>query len=414
MLYLKFIFLLSALVFSFESNSRDLSSIHPVKEKINNLYKKGSQLDSVQLYALEINLAESLLKEIQSMRGEDFQKSIEQVKEISVQALQLYKKTYSRLSDKYEKSKILFRIGYIHEIINSNRDALNTYNKIISMKLPNKITQEARSLRNRVQKKIKNSKKVSPPVPKNNELRVVLSQTEQDIKNQNWVQALDGFEKSCQKYLENPSSSHKNSPQVIKNLFHLAHQGRDPESITKMYQIYLSYFPLDFVMVLSASDWATYVKDFDRALGFYQRYILVQKHKIQSSHKDKKNNQWVDLESVFHLYHSIAQQSSNPNLKIQAYDFYLTHSALKKSAIEVEYLKNKVLFQLEEFDIVAPIFREIVFSSRSSQSLKEEAAMLALQSVLKIERVVVARKWAHEFSKILPNKKDEFQKLLPS
>ncbi len=404
-------------------SSRDLSSIHPVKEKINELYRRSSQLNSAQLYALEIKLAESLLKEIQSIHPKDFQKSINQVKKVAIQTLYLYKKGYSRLKDKIEKSKLLFRMGYLYEIVGLDRDALGTYKKIIALKLPAQKTQEARTLYNRVRKRIQQSS-LSHSASKNSLLQSILIQTKKDIENQKWSQALISFEKSCQVYLAQQSCSYagcSHSPRVIKDLIHLAHQRSEDGAIIKMYRIYLSYFPLDFAIVLSAAEWAAQKDDFVQALDFYQRYILFRKHTIQSAYREgkqkdlkKQNDQWVDLESIFHLYHSVAQLSQNPKLEIQAYDFYLKNSVLKKSAFKIEYLKNKVLFQLQEFYSVAPFFREIVLYPHTRLSLKEEAASLALQSVLKIGKKIVARKWSHEFSLILPHKKEEFQKLLSS
>ena len=417
------IFVITIFLFSYGIHARDLSSIHPVKEKINKLYKNPAQLDPAQLHSLEMKLAESLLEEIQSMSQKSFQKSINEVKKIAVQALYLYKKGHSRLKDKNEKSKFLFRIGYLYEIIDSNQNALNIYKNITSLSISAKKIQEAKTLYKRVQNRIKESKPFSV-VSESDSLRNIVSQVAQDIKKKNWEKALINFEKSCQEYLFQKPCSRvdcAHSPKVIKNLIHLAHQTHYENVVTKMYSIYISYFPLDFVMVLSAAEWATQVRDFVQALDFYQRYILVQKYTIQSSYRTgvqkdlkKQNDQWVNLESVFHLYHSVAQSSRNPDLEIQAYDFYFKNSVLKKSAFKVGYLKNKVLFQLKQFNIVAPIFREIVLSSYSTQSIKEEAAMLALRSILEIDKNIVARKWSYEFSLILPHKKDEFQKLLAS
>ena len=148
-------------------------------------------------------------------------------------------------------------------------------------------------------------------------------------------------------------------------------------------------------------------------MSFYQRHILFEQRFIRFSLKEgEKKEKFIHLENLFHLYHSLAQLSRDPQLEIQAYNFYLKHSILRKSVFEIRYLKNKALFRIGKYNQTAPVFREIALSTYPDKRLRSEAAVFALKALLKLNQNVTAKKWADEFSIFFPDQKSDFQKII--
>ena len=105
-------------------------------KKLHHIYTSQSKtLDSDQLYSIEVQLANSLLVQAQKMQEKTSlnhaQKTIKNKK--IQQSLSFYKNALARVQDPEEKTKILFRIGFLYEMIGSADQAVESYRKILSM-----------------------------------------------------------------------------------------------------------------------------------------------------------------------------------------------------------------------------------------------------------------------------------------
>lgn len=420
-IYLKcilYVFLLFGLceVLSEQSLSRK-----QVLQELSKSYTQSKYVSKTQLYSLEVQLAEITLDKVKNVGAvRTASQEDHKLKDEIMQAIYLYKKALTRVEDGEEKSKILFRVGYLYEVLSYYSQALDSYKQVLSISKNRKRISKARSLSYQMHKNLEqinntyqtSSSKKEPL----NSLEDALSKTKHYLSVHHWDQVTHYFDRACQIYLQNQSCSHSSCrefPESIKNIIYTAHNGQMDKNTIQLYTIYLSYFPLDSIMVLSAAEWAARMGHYAQSLSFYQRHILFEQRFIRFHLKaDQREEKFIHLENLFHLYHSLAQLSRDPNLEIQAYNFYLEHSILKKSVFEIRYLKNKALFRIGKYDQTAPIFREIALSTYPDARLRSEAAVFALKALLKLNRHITAQKWADEFSISFPDKKSDFQKII--
>lgn len=409
------LFLFGPLILS----SEELSPRGQVLQELSEAYTQSKYVSKAQLYSLEVRLAEITLEKVKSVGW--IQKSDikdYKLKDEITQAIYLYKKALNRVKDGEEKSKILFRIGYLYEILSSYSQAFDSYEQVLAVSRNSSRVSKARSLSRQMRKKLKkiNDHYQKSSLKKESPLESALSQTRQNLNGLDGENPAHYFDKACQIYLQSQSCSHnscRNFPESIKNLIHTAHNKKNKDLI-QLYKIYLSYFPLDSVMVLSAAEWAAGLGQYAESLAFYQRHILFEQRFIRFSalKEEEKKEKFMHLENLFHLYHSLAQLSRNPNLEIQAYNFYLKHSVLRKSVFEIRYLKNKALFRMGQYRKTAPVFREIALSAYPDKHLRSEAAVFSLKALVKMNQNITAQKWAEEFSISFPDQKSDFQKII--
>jgi len=413
-------FLCAFLLFGLFTVLSEQPSREQVLHELSTAYTQSRYISKTRLYSLEVRLAETILDKV---KGEDVvyadSSKDRKLKDEMTGAIYLYTKALNRVEDGEEKSKILFRIGYLYEVLSSYPQALNAYQQVLSSSKSRKRIAKARSLSHQMQKKLKqiNNIQVSSLKKKSlNPLESALSDTGYYLSENDWEKVLHYFNKACQIYLQNQNCSHnscRNFPESIKNLIYMAHNHRRSKNVVQLYKIYLAYFPMDSVMVLSAAEWASRMGQYAQSLSFYQRHILFEQRFIRFYLKEnEKKERFIHLENLFHLYHSLAQLSRDPLLEIQAYNFYLKHSVLRKSVFEIRYLKNKALFRMGEYSQTAPVFREIALSTYPDERLRSESAVFALKALLKLNQGLAAEKWAEEFSVFFPQKKSEFQKII--
>ena len=394
-----------------------------VLQELSKAYTQSKYVSKTALYSLEVRLAEATLERVKGRTAVEVSSQDPKLKDEVLQAVYLYKKALNRVVHGEEKSKILFRIGYLYEMLASYSQALDSYKQVLSLSRDRRRVSKARSLSLQMQKKLKTINEtmndlqmLSESKKTLNPLESALSQTKHYLSKHRWKQAVRSFDRACQVYLQSQSCNHnacRHSPEAVKNLIYTAHNERADKNILPLYSVYLSYFPMDSVMVLSAAEWAARMGQYAQSLNFYQRHILFEQRFAQFHLKEsERKEKLIHLENLFHLYHSLAQLSQAPMLEIQAYDFYLKHSVLRKSVFEVRYLKNKALFRRGRYRQTAPVFREIALSTYPDERLRSEAAVFALKALSHLNQNVTAKKWASEFSHSFPDKKDEFQKII--
>lgn len=420
--YLRYLICLFFLFRTFALLSEELSSRDRVLQELSKAYIQSKYVSKASLYSLEVRLAEITLDKVKKA-GRMRQTAVKdrKLKDELTQAVYLYKKALNRVEDGEEKSKILFRIGYLYEVLSSYSQALDSYKQVLSFSRNPRRISKARSLSFQMQKNLKeiNDRYQKSSLKKESlsPLESALSQAGDHLRLHDWSKVVHYFDRACQIYLQNQSCSHnscRNFPESIKNLIYTAHNKKISGNVIQLYEIYLSYFPLDSVMVLSAAEWAAGLGQYAQSLDFYQRHILFEQRFIRFSllKGEEKKEKFIHLENLFHLYHSLAQLSQDPRLEIQAYNFYLKHSVLRKSVFEVRYLKNKALFRIGEYNQTAPVFREIALSAYPDTRLRKEAAVFALKALVKMNQNITAQKWAEEFSVSFPDKKSSFQKMI--
>ena len=384
-----------------------------------------------QMSVLEIFVADQLLQRANQVYALNSRTDFQQ-KQMAVdaeQALFLYAKVLGKIPNKEEKSKVYFRMGHLHEMLSSQKKALSAYQQVLSM------SQHFQRIKY-AYKKVNRIKKTSLDVDKENSVSVnseekqkskvvletekYLIQAQEKLQTNQWQEAVSFFEKACQKYAysypcvsENCSQFSSSIRYVVQNL--QQQLIREHHWLNAFYKVYLSYFPRDLMVSLSAAQWFLKLKEYEKSMKFYQRYILFEKKHIQNiSSLSERQERFQDLEPVFYFHQRIARLSQQESLQIQSYDFYLTHSAAKQFISRVMYLKNVAFFKLGDYERTAPLFRQIAMTSYKEQSVREQAAVYAVRSLLKMNQKITAQKWIFQFSNMFPNKQEDFRQLLNS
>lgn len=399
------------------------------------LVRRSRQLDVFnqnQLTALEILIADRLLKRVNQTEKSKNTTSLQkkQTAQDAGYALALYVQVLENLSEEEEKAKIYFRMGHLYEALQLNYKAAESYQKAALMSRQFQRVKKAYQRLNRMQKEKKTPKSSSQVslsfVQKLQFQSIVktekeLLQTQNLIQSGQWDSAVQLFKQACRKYSNSyPCSiaecSHFSSS--IRAVLRLAQeQGRGrPQHLSSLYEIYLSYFPRDLLVNVLASQWFLKRKQYEKAMKFYQRYILFETkfiHLKVHSLKEKRER-FQELEPVFYFHQRIAHLSRRPRLKLQSYDFYLKGSVRKEHLSRVMYLRNVAFFQLGQYAKTAPVFRQIAMAEYKDISVREKSAVYAVQALIQLNRLITARKWVDQFSNLFPSKKDMFRQLLHS
>ena len=393
-----------------KKTEKTLSASSIVKE-LSLIYNNKKYVSPKDLYSLEMRLAEFTLNKTKNWKKVSTNMEPPSKEDIT-QAVYLYKKGLIRVKSREEKSKLLFRIGFLYEALSAYSGAYRAYQKVLKISRNKKHIRKAQHLSYQMRKKLKSRYfLVKSEVEFINPVDKALSKALHYLKTNYKEKAVYYFGRACQIDLEKRNCSSFeciHSSDSIKGFIYTAHSKTSGSDLIDIYKTYLSYFPRDPVMVLSAAEWAAKMGSYQQALVFYERHILFERRFVHLNVKDKKkqDEKYQGLEHLFHLYHSLAQISNDPSFEVRAYDFYLKHSFLKKSVFEVRYLKNKALFSMGEYWTSAPVFHEIALSSHPNQKIKKEAALFALKALIKMNRKTTARKWKDEFSSVFPGHKD--------
>ena len=385
-----------------------------------------------QMSMLEIFVADQLLQRADQVYAlkwrTDFQKK--QMTVDAEQALFLYAKVLGKIPNKEERSKVYFRMGYLHEMLSLRQKALSAYQQVLSLSQHFQRVKYAYQKVNKIKKKsldVGNENSVSLTSLEKQKSKVVLEtekylvQVQESLRSNQWQESVSFFEKACQKYAYSYPCTSENCSRFSSSIRYVVQEMRqklvrERHWLSAFYKIYMSYFPRDLMVSLSAAQWFLRLKEYEKSMKFYQRYILFEKkfiHKnINSLSKQKEN--FRDLEPIFYFHQRIALLSQQEHLQIQSYDFYLSHSVTKQFVSRVMYLKNVAFFRLGEYERTAPLFRKIAMTPYKEQSIREQAAVYAIRSLLQMDQKTTAHKWIAQFSDMFPNKQADFKQLLHS
>ena len=393
MRFLKTIIFFWILLHSYAGGARQSLDL----EKLTKAYKKIQDLSPAQAYILEIKLAEAWMKQVQL--GKNKKKGIKQ-------ALFFYRQSLHRVQDVSEQAKIWFRIGYLYEMNRSPSEALQAYHQVVALRPSELQLQKARRLIEKLKDKanFKKSRTDSLAV----EFQKSLDQTARYIKQRQMKKALSVFKKACSLYEAAGESSIGGSFAVqTAHLLTRMHRSRSLRKwLMSFYQAYLSYFPQDSSMVVSAAEWAGRVKQHKVALDIYEKYILLEKSAGGASQQSQ------DVEDMFQMYFSSAEMSRDPQLLLRACDFYLEHSRLKTFYSKVLFSRYTSLFYLRQYNEVAPAFRLLALSTSSPPVLRKKSTIYALKALLKSGQELTAHKWAGEFAFLFPKEKPVYKGLV--
>lgn len=255
-----------------------------------------------------------------------------------------------------------------------------------------------------------------------------LTSSQKEEKKKNIDQALFFYSQSLEKV-----ESAEEKAKILFRIGYLYEMQNFPSQAVKVYQRILSISKdqnrrkraenlikemktdsLDLEELLKLAQQAFGKGQYEHSLQLYRKYIIIEKNRIQSNMKLKKDHSqsFSQIENVFRLYHEVVQKIKDPYLQITACDFYLEQSILRTFAFEAGFLKNKALFDLEKFEEVAPVFRQMALSK--DEKFSEQAAFLSLRALMKINQGLTAQKWAVEFSSIFPEQKEAFENTIQS
>ena len=387
---------------------------------------------SIQAIQLEVLIAGQLFDRVQQKEEDHwvtlFQK--EQMKTDARHALNLYSRILNHIADPREKSKTYFRMGYLHEVLNQSEKASEMYQKILSQSKDFRYSKMAYQKFNSLKKRksdvlnpsfrrvISISQVQKPQVRSLLQTESHIIKARSHVTSQEWNQSLKHFKEACQKYTQSyPCVLEKcgRFPSMIRSFLQIVDKKANSDIATQFQKVYLNYFPRDFLVNLHAAQTAFSERKYEQAVQIYEKYILLEKEYIRKriQEKSEMKTRLKQLEPVFYLMQEVAHQSKNDELKIQVYDFYLSHSLVRDFESRVFFLKNVALFNKGKYISVAPLFRQISLSEEYETSIREQAALYALKSLVHLKQTHTAQKWGTQLSSLFPHRKSDFEELIP-
>ena len=222
----------SLVVFSEQPLSRE-----QVLQELSKAYTQSKYVSKAKLYALEVRLAEITLEKVKGVESPHVASQDHKLQDEITQAVYLYKKALNRVTDGEEKSKILFRVGYLYEVLSSYSQAYDSYKQVLSSSKNHKRISKARYLSSQMQKNLKHiDKKINKMYQSSSSEKVslspledALSKTRHYLSARHWEKVIHYFDRACQIYLQNQTCNHsscRHSPESIKNLIYTAHNKR--------------------------------------------------------------------------------------------------------------------------------------------------------------------------------------------
>lgn len=185
---------------------------------------------------------------------------------------------------------------------------------------------------------------------------------------------------------------------------------RNPsEQLIATYRIYTANFP-DIEINYWAGIAAQKRKQYKDAFVFYKNAAeLSYEYKNNRDLKTQDRNVAKIFEGALLGAIEVSEQSKVIELRDQAYVQYLKLNPNGEKALEVEYQIAQVLLEKGEHSKAADKFKAIALSDKNgSQSIKDKAADLALDTLVVIKEDEKLEDWANEFAAKLPKRKLEF------
>lgn len=216
--------------------------------------------------------------------------------------------------------------------------------------------------------------------------------------------AVTNFESALNLWPQIPSCSQGN-PCVelkarLKNLvvdWNKLEKKNPTKELLSAYQNYIQRFPNEIEMRLWAAKVAFDIKEFGQSFELY----------ISASLTPHENLEVALLGAI-----EAAETLKEKEKLRQAYQQYLKMSVLKAKQIDVRYQLAQLDYEENKYEEAATAFRVLAIEQVSgSESLKIQAADLALDALAILKDDVRMKEWATEFSLKFPQKEKDFKAL---
>lgn len=185
--------------------------------------------------------------------------------------------------------------------------------------------------------------------------------------------------------------------------------------LTLAYGTYSELFPQDEEMLLLGATAAQQRKQHKNAFEFFRQAASVSHYnlnKTKNTDEEKKKKIEVLNNSLIGEM-DMAETLKNPELRMSAYQHYLTLNENGSRAYEVRYQIAKLHFEQKNFEKAANDFRALAIDEKDKTHQKEkvEAAHLALNSLIAIKKDEVIEAWSLDFANRFKSDKNEFYKI---
>ncbi len=185
--------------------------------------------------------------------------------------------------------------------------------------------------------------------------------------------------------------------------------------LTLAYGTYSELFPQDEEMLLLGATAAQQRKQYKNAYEFFRQAATVSHYNLNKSkntdEEKKKRTEVLNNSLVGEM--DMAETLKNSELRMAAYQHYLTLNENGERAYEVRYQIAKLHFELKNFEKAANDFRLLAIDEKdkSHQKEKVEAAHLALNSLIQIKKDEIIEVWSLDFANRFKAERNEFYKI---
>lgn len=182
--------------------------------------------------------------------------------------------------------------------------------------------------------------------------------------------------------------------------------------ILTAYTTYTRFFTQDIEMHYWAALLARELKDWQEAHKLYRRSSVLAHQSLQNPHLNEslKKDHTRIFEGALLGEIEVAEASNNLDLKAQAYDHYLALNPQGNKHIEVRYQRAQVEYARKNYDQAAQRFRAVALIPEKSD-FKEQAADLALDSLVLNKNDAALESWGKELAEHFPKRRNDFLKI---
>jgi hypothetical protein len=184
---------------------------------------------------------------------------------------------------------------------------------------------------------------------------------------------------------------------------------RNPsEYLINAYKIYTSNFA-DIEINFWAGIAAQKRKQYADSFNFYKNAAELSYESVNNNKKNPDPSVGKILEGSLLGAIEVSEQSKIIELRDQAYAQYLKYNPNGEKALEVEYQIAQVLLEKGEHQKAASKFKDIALTTKKgSQSIKDKAADLSLDTLVLLKDDEKLEEWANEYAAKIPARKIEF------
>jgi hypothetical protein len=184
--------------------------------------------------------------------------------------------------------------------------------------------------------------------------------------------------------------------------------------LTQAYVIYTEIFPHDEEMLFLGATTAQQRKQYKNAFDFFRQAAIVSHANLNKKLSDEEKIKKIKtLNEALIGEMDMAETLKNYDLRMMAYQHYLSLNPQGERTFEVQFQIAKLYFEIKNFEKAASLFKTIATNDQVKSHRKEqiEAAHLSLNSLIQLKNDEAIENLSLEYANRFKEEKNEFYKI---